>query len=267
MFANREALEHLGAALALGHPDVAGLQIAIGEVRAALGDYVGAVAALEAAAGLASEIELPGIELRLGRVHARRGDVATAASHLDAALAGADPRLRPAALVERGAVALRASDLDMAAALADEALDAEAGIGDARTAGAASRLAGLVALRRGELDAARTALQRALAVAGQAEDADPGATIAARNGLALVEAAAGDQGAAITLLEEALAECRRTGETHLEAAVENNLADQLHAAGRTEESMAHLKRAVVLFAEVDGEPGELEPEIWKLVAW
>ena len=138
---------------------------------------------------------------------------------------------------------------------------------DARTAGAASRLSGLVALRRGELDVARVALGRALEVAGDGPDADPAAAIAARNGLALVEAAAGDHETAITLLEGALAECRRTGETHLEAAVENNLADQLHAVGRTDEAMAHLKRAVVLFAEVGGRPGELEPEIWKLVSW
>jgi tetratricopeptide (TPR) repeat protein len=82
-----------------------------------------------------------------------------------------------------------------------------------------------------------------------------------------VEAAAGDHETAITLLEEALAECRRTGETHLEAAVENNLADQLHAVGRADEAMDHLRRAVALFAEVGGRPGELEPEIWKLVAW
>jgi hypothetical protein len=31
--------------------------------------------------------------------------------------------------------------------------------------------------------------------------------------------------------------------------------------------MTHLKRAVGLFAEVGGRPGELEPEIWKLVSW
>ena len=267
VYANREALEHFGAALALGHPDAAGLQVEIGEVRAALGDYVGAVVALEAAAGLASAIEMPELELRLGHVHARRGDVATAASHLDAALAHAGPRLRAAVLVERGAVALRAGDLELAARLADEALGTPAGIDDVRTSGAASRLSGLVALRRGELDAARTALRAALAAAQRGEIADPGASIAARNGLALVEAAAGDRDASIALLEEALVECRRTGETHLEAAVENNLADQLRAAGRVEESMAHLKRAVMLFAEVGGRPGELEPEIWKLVSW
>ena len=48
-----------GTALALGHPDVAGLQVAIGEVRSALGDYAGAVAALEAAAGLVADAALP----------------------------------------------------------------------------------------------------------------------------------------------------------------------------------------------------------------
>jgi hypothetical protein len=34
-----------------------------------------------------------------------------------------------------------------------------------------------------------------------------------------------------------------------------------------EEAEEHLKRAVALFADVGGRPGELEPEIWKLVAW
>ncbi|HEY3335877.1 MAG TPA: AAA family ATPase [Candidatus Limnocylindrales bacterium] len=268
MFANREALGHLETALALGHPDVAGLQTTIAEARMALGDYAGAIVALEAAAAVALEEELPGIELRLGRVHARRGDVGSAASHLDAALAGADDTLRPAALVERGAVALRAGDLDGAAVLAAQALAAARGApDDGPTTGAANRLLGLVALRRGDLDDARVALERALAASSAEHGADPGAVIAARNGLALVEAAAGDRQASIALLEDALVECRRTGETHLEAAVENNLADQLHAAGRTEEAIEHLKRAVTLFADVGGRPGELEPEIWKLVSW
>jgi tetratricopeptide (TPR) repeat protein len=122
-----------------------------------------------------------------------------------------------------------------------------------------------VARERGDLDAARDALTGSLGFADA--DPDPGAAIAARNALALVEAAAGDRDTAIRLLDEALVACRRTGELHLEAAVENNLADQLHAAGRTDEAMTHLKRAVTLFADIGGRPGELEPEIWKLVAW
>jgi tetratricopeptide (TPR) repeat protein len=267
MYANRAALEHLETALALGHPDVAGVQVSIAEVRMALGDYAGANAALEAAAGLVAEDELPGIELRLGQVHARRGDVTTAASHLDAAIAGPDPGVRLTALIERGTVAVRAGDISHAAELARQALDSPAAAEDARSAGAASRLAGLIALQRGELDTARDALRRAIDLAGEVPGGDPAADVAARNGLALVEAASGDPGAAIGLLREALATCRRTGETHLEAAIENNLADQLHAVGRGEEAMVHLKRAVALFAEVDGLPGELEPEIWKLVSW
>ncbi len=262
--ANREALGHLETALALGHPDVAGLQVAIAEVRTALGDYAAAATALEAAAAVVSEAQLPEIELRLGRVHARRGDVATAASHLDAAIAGGDEKVASAAQVERGTVALRAGDLGLAAALAAEALDSAR---DLRTIGAASRLSGLVALRRGDPDSARLELGRALDTAGTGNDRDPGAAIAASNALALVEAAAGDRESAIGLLEDALAECRRTGELHLEAAVENNLADQLQAAGRHEEAMEHLKHAVSLFAEIGGRPGELEPEIWKLVSW
>ncbi len=31
--------------------------------------------------------------------------------------------------------------------------------------------------------------------------------------------------------------------------------------------MDHLKRAVAIFAEIGGRPGELEPEVWKLVEW
>ena len=135
VYANREALEHLETALALGHPDVAGLQVAIGEIRMAQGDYAGAITSLEAAAGVADEAALPEVELRLGQVHARRGDVATAASHLDAALAGADARLRPAVLVERGAVALRAGDLELAASLANEALIAVADAADGQDDG------------------------------------------------------------------------------------------------------------------------------------
>ena len=62
-YANREAATHLETALALGHPDVGGLQLALGEVRTALGDYPGAIAALETAAALATEARLATIEL------------------------------------------------------------------------------------------------------------------------------------------------------------------------------------------------------------
>ena len=270
LYAPREAAAHLETALALGHPDVAGIQLALGEVRTAVGDYAGAIAALEAAAAVTDEASLPGVELRLGRVHARRGDLVAAASHLDAAIEAdgstvGDHRLLARALVERSVVAHRAGELTQASAFAVRALELAQAAGDDPAAGAAQRVLGLVARERGDLAEARTVLLRSLELAEA--DPDAGAVIAARNALALVEAASGDRRAAIVLLEAALDACRRTGERHLEAAVENNLADQLHAVGRRDDAMVHLKRAVAIFAEVGGRPGELEPEIWKLVTW
>jgi tetratricopeptide (TPR) repeat protein len=249
------------------------MQLALGEIRTTLGEYAGAIAALEAAAALSDQDTLPAIEMRLGRVHARRGDLATAASHLDIAIDGLesigvrdldDPALLVNALVERAAVAVRGGDLDRARAAGTRALQVAEAVGDEAGAGAAHRILGLQARERGDFDAARSSLERSLILAQS--DPDAGTTIAARNALALVEAARGDHARAIGLLESALDACRRIGERHLEAVVENNLADQLHAVGRQEEAMDHLKLAVMAFAEIGGRD-ELEPEIWKLVAW
>jgi hypothetical protein len=63
-----------------------------------------------------------------------------------------------------------------------------------------------------------------------------------------------------------LARSAAWGDRHREAALRNNLADLERLAGHDDEAMAHLKEAVALFAEV-GEPGVLDPEIWKLVEW
>ena len=266
-----EATTLLETALALGHPDVAAIQMELGEIRTARGDYAGAIAALEAAAAVADPRQLPGIEVRLGRVHARRGDDATAASHLDAAIemleraGGADDPTLARALVERSLVAIGQERLDLAEASARRARELADALGDPSIEAASLRMLGLAARERGDLDGARSALRGSLAL-GEA-DPDPGSAVAAWNALALVEASAGDTATAIGLLEAAIEVCRRTGEIHLEAAVENNLADLLHAAGREPESMEHLKRAVALFADVGGRPGELEPAIWKLATW
>ena len=56
------------------------------------------------------------------------------------------------------------------------------------------------------------------------------------------------------------------GDRHREAALHNNLADLMHAAGQHEDAMRHLKLAVAIFAEV-GLEGEPRPEVWKLVRW
>jgi hypothetical protein len=41
----------------------------------------------------------------------------------------------------------------------------------------------------------------------------------------------------------------------------------LHDAGRSDDSMTHLKRAVALFAEVGQGVPERDPGIWTLAAW
>jgi tetratricopeptide (TPR) repeat protein len=169
-------------------------------------------------------------------------------------------------LTERSIVALRAGDLSTASATASDARAAADRTGDPHLAGLAQRLVGMVARARGEMGPAREALERSVALA--ADDPDPTALIAALTGLALTLAAAGaaDDAVAsdnaVASAESAIAACRRIGDRHLEAAVESHLADLLHDAGRPEESMTHLKRAVALFAEVGEGAPEREPGLW-----
>jgi DNA-binding SARP family transcriptional activator/tetratricopeptide (TPR) repeat protein len=269
VFANREAIEYLDAAIALADPaaDAAAAHARIGELRSRLGEYPAALAALETAAALADPTDLPAFEIALGRVQRRRGDLDAAASHLASALASADltPTLRARALVERSIVALRAGDLDHARRSAAQAGDVATSIDDPRLEGVAERLVGLVAQATGDLPTARAALERSLAIA--ADDPDPTAAIAAETGLALVLAASGAVDDAIAIAGSAIAACQRIGDRHLEAAVENHLADMLHDAGRPAASMDHLKRAVALFAEVGEGVPERDPGIWALAAW
>ncbi len=278
IFANAEAREHLEAALALGHLDVVDIHEALGDVLTLLGDYDGALAHLETAAALAGPEREAAIEHRLGLVLARRGDWSRAERHLADALAAigpdGDPSARSRILVDRSAIAQRSGDLDRAEALAGEALVLAHGADDASGTAGAEDLLGIVARARGDLVSARLHLERAIAAVDLAEAEsgpdgapDPGVRVAALNTLALISADEGDGERAMALTREALARCELQGDRHRQAALENNLADLLQASGQGDEAMIHLKRAVALFAEVGGRPGELEPEIWKLVEW
>jgi tetratricopeptide (TPR) repeat protein len=252
-----------------------------------LGDYDGAMGHLEAAEALAGPAHEASLEHRIGIVLARRGDWARAELRLVAALGlmepGDRPGLRSRILVERGVIACRVGDPAGAATLADAALVLAAEAADPLAVARAEDLLGIVARNRGDLAAARGHLERALAAIDAADAsapqanpatlmapgnlADPGVRIAALNTLALVCADGGQLDRALALTREALVLCQRQGDRHHQAALENNLADLLHASGRPDEALDHLRRAVTLFAEVGGRPGELEPEIWKLVEW
>ena len=47
----------------------------------------------------------------------------------------------------------------------------------------------------------------------------------------------------------------------------SNLADMLHASGRSDDAMAHPTQVVTIFAEIGVDSGDLHPDIWKLVEW
>jgi tetratricopeptide (TPR) repeat protein len=271
LYANREAIEHAEAALALGHPDVVALHADIGRLRTVLGDYPGAIAALESAAALAEPAELSSLEWALGRAHLRRGDLVAADHHLAAAIAdgpGARGDAGNAAiariLVDRSVVLRRGGDARAARAAAARALQIAVDAGDPAAKGAADRILGLLALDDGDPVNAVAHLRGAVEAAG--DDPDQTARIAALASLALAEAAAGELDAALAHGEEAVTASRAIGDRHLEAAVENHLADILHAAGRDDEAMAHLTRAIEAFAEVGGDPADPDPGIWMLSA-
>ena len=107
--------------------------------------------------------------------------------------------------------------------------------------------------------------ERSLELSGRL--ADPSIRIAALNNLARARAGEGDLEPAAELVREALGLVAAQGDRHREAALRNNLADTLHRAGRDDEAMEELKRAVAIFAEVGGHEDEPEPGVWRLVEW
>ena len=265
LYANREALEHYRAALALDASDAGELHEHIGDLETLLGSYRDAVSSYESAAALAGTSDLGRIEQRLGKVHHRRGEWALAETHYLAALAALPPDAadrRARVLADRSLTAHRRGDAAAARAFADDALQLADAAGDAATLAQVHNLLGILAKGAGDLAEARRQLEQSLAHAVE----QPSSRVAALNNLALVERAANQPDRAIELTQAALRLCVSLGDRHREAALRNNLADLLHEAGRSDEAMAQLTDAVRIFAEI-GEPGAMQPEIWKLVEW
>jgi tetratricopeptide (TPR) repeat protein len=267
VFANSEALTHLRAALALGHPDPAALEVEAGELLTLLGDYSAAVASLERAAATADPLLLATIEHRLGQVHHRSGSWALAEAHFVAALAAAaspDDGRRARITADLSLTVLSAGDTDRARTLAADALAAAESAADTQALSQANNLLGLLASRAGATDQAEEHLQASLALAAAA--GDHAAQVAALNNLALAYRDGGAIDAAVDRTLEALRLCAEEGDRHRQAALHNNLADLLHARGEGDEAMHHLKLAVAIFADV-GAVADEHAEIWKLVQW
>jgi tetratricopeptide (TPR) repeat protein len=260
LHANAEALAHFAAALGLGHPDTVRLQRAVGDLQTLQGHYGDALASYESAGAFADGRERADLEHRMGLVHDRRGDFELADASFGEAFAltpDDDLEHRARLLADRSLAAHRLGRDTDAAELAAASLGLAEEADDATAQAQAHNILGVLAARRGDRSQACVELEQSLALAEAGDDVV--SRIAALNNLALVE---GDVGR----LDVARALCATIGDRHREAALANNAADLLHAAGRHEEAMASLKEAVALFAEI-GEDGVMEPEIWKLRDW
>lgn len=269
LYANGEAMEHFRSALALGAPERSGLYLAIGELETMQGQYAAAIHSFMNAAAHSSATQVPEIERHLGLVYDRLGDWEQATEHFEAALSALDSvpneKLHSRLLADwsltchRQGVEARALELaQRALALAEECRDGEA-------QAQVHNLLGMLARRQRDYEAARRHLTLSCELSERLNH--NAARVAALNNLALVEGDVGEFPLAQALIRQALELCILQGDRHREAALRNNLADLLHAAGQRETSLEQLKQAVSAFAEVGIDSGEWQPEIWKLTEW
>jgi predicted ATPase/DNA-binding SARP family transcriptional activator len=268
VFANREAVAHYQAALALGNRDASGLHEALGDLHTLLGDYDAARSSYETAAARAGGATLAALEHKLGSLHHRMGEWDLADSHFAAAAAlldrPGDAAARARLYADWSLTTRRRGQAGQALEQARQALALAENAGEVQALAQAHNILGILAGGLDDPDGARQHLERSLALAEALPD--PSARIAALNNLALACRAAGDLERSLDLTTTALALCASQGDRHREAALHSNLADLLHAAGRPDQAIAHLKQAATIFAQV-GQPERLQPEIWKLVEW
>ncbi len=270
LYAQSEALEHLNAAAALGHPGRL-VQRAIGDVLTVLGRYREALLAYDRAVAACTpgdEVTSAVLEHRLAEVHHRMGAWDLADSHLSTALellsVVDQPSLRARVLADSALVAYRQGAAGGAARAAAEALDAATAAQDDAALAQVHNVLGVLASERADLVAAERHLRQSLRHARRLPDL--GARVAALNNLALLHSAAEQPAEALAVAREALELGLAHGDRHRAAALHTNLADLLHAAGERAEAREHLTAAARLFAEVDDEQLR-RPEIWKLTRW
>lgn len=273
LYAHTEALAHFRAALALGHPDVAALQEAIGDLYTFLGTYEAALKSYQEAAVQSSVPAVHAtLEHKRGKICERRGQWEEAEGHFATAIqlfkqSGPDEFLKQQARVyaDWSLTAHHHGQMERAREFAQHALDLAERAQNTRALAQAHNMLGILANSQQEMETAYFHLKRSLELAEKLQDA--GIRAAALNNLALAYKASGDIARAIGLTETALALCSSQGDRHREAALHSNLADLFHEAGQMDEAMRHLKLAARIYIDIDVEAGDMRPEIWKLVEW
>ena len=269
VYANEEALAHFQIALALGFADVAAAHEVIGDLHTLGGRYGDALTSYETAAAHAGEGALAALERKLGHVHDRLGDAVAADEHFSTALSllsrsDRDLALEASLITDRSLAAHHRGLTERARELARAALGVAQEAGDAQALARSHNILGIVANSDGSLEEARLHLEQSLELARATADRE--ATVAALNNLALAERSARQLETAVDLMLEALELCASQGDRHRQAALHSNMADLLHAAGRPDEAISHLKSSANLFAGV-GSAGVLQPGIWRLMEW
>lgn len=255
VFAAEEAIEAYRSAIAMGHPDLGRIHLALGDVMLFDGRFSAALLEFEKAAGHGDGPDRALAEHRIGEAHRRLGRLDLALAHFESAV-GEHPD--PVSLYSDWTLALlRVGDRKGARVKADRAVAAAEEGGPTGRSRARSVL-GMVTPHRGE---AETMLREALELAGN----DPILRMAALNALGHNRSHAGAIDEAVGLVTEALDIAARIGDRHRRGALYNHLADLHHKAGRHVEAEGALTEAVKLLVEI--EPGSWQPEVWLLTRW
>jgi DNA-binding SARP family transcriptional activator len=256
IFANDEAATSYESAIALGHPEVGKLRLALGELAMARGDYQTATRELRAAAAQSTGPELALVEHRLGDLNRILGRFELAEESFTLA-EGSHPE--PADLYADWALLRhRKGDSESAIPFATTALEAAEADGDKILI---ARAFNILAVVSPDPATAMAHVDRALEMAGSAEPA----RMAALNNKAHLLAGAGNLDEAIELVSEAKTIADRAGYRHHQAALLNHRADLEYQSGLKREAQESLTEAVTLFADIDA--GDWEPEVWLLRQW
>lgn len=256
VFANDEAVSAYETAIALGHPDVGAVRLALGELAMVRGDYQTATKELRTAASHLTGPELAVVEHRIGDLNRILGRFELAEESFKRSR---DAHPSPGELYADWAlldhrIGKTASAIELARMAVDEARSSA----DQELLARALNILGLVTP---STEDAMAHIESALDIGGSSEPA----RMAALNSKAHLLGESGDTETAISLVTEAIEIARRAGYRHRQAALHNHLADLLHQAGREEEAREALTEAVTLFADIAA--GDWEPEVWLMREW
>lgn len=256
VYAHDEAVTSYEMAIALGHPDMGRLRLALGELAMARGDYQVAKRELRAAASHFTGADLALVEHRIGDLYRILGRFELAEESFTRARRD---HPEPADLYADWALLKhRTGDAEAAISFATTALEAAEAKRDPVLV---ARAYNILAVVDPDPEKATEHVDDALEMAGSTEPA----RIAALNNKAHLLADAGELDEAVEMVTEAVAIADRAGYRHHQAALLNHLADLHHQSGREEEAENSLTQAVTLFADIAS--GDWEPELWLLRQW